>query len=99
MKPDLFWIPGPWRGNLAVVPRPRGGDWLEDEARAWQQAGIGVIVSLLETDEAAGLDLAKEPDAAKSNKYSLHFIPDPRSWCSSFARERALVPGGHREHS
>jgi protein-tyrosine phosphatase len=77
MKPDLFWIPGPWRGNLAVVPRPRGGDWLEDEARAWQQAGIGVIVSLLETDEAAGLDLAKEPDAAKSNNIRFISFPIP----------------------
>jgi len=31
MKPDIFWIPGPWRGRLAIVARPRGGDWLDDE--------------------------------------------------------------------
>jgi hypothetical protein len=72
MKPDLFWIPGPWRGNLAVVSRPRGGDWLEDEARAWKRAGIGVIVSLLENGEAAELDLTKELDVAESN--SIRFI-------------------------
>ena len=98
MKPDLFWIPGPWRGNLAVVPRPRGGDWLEDEARAWQQAGIGVIVSLLEPDEAAGLDLAKEPDAAKSNNIRFISFPIPDRGVPA-SQERALVPGGHREHS
>jgi len=40
MKADLFWIPGPWRGRLAIVPRPRGGDWLGDEARAGRRAGI-----------------------------------------------------------
>ena len=57
MKPDLFWIPGPWRGRLAVATRPRGGDWLEDEAIGWRRAGIDVIVSLLEEDEAAQLDL------------------------------------------
>ena len=77
MKPDLFWIPGPWRGNLAVVSRPRGGDWLEDEVRAWQQARIGVIVSLLETDEAAELDLAKEPEVAKSNNIRFISFPIP----------------------
>jgi hypothetical protein len=51
MNPDLFWIPGPWRGRLAVVMRPRGGDRLEDEADAWRRAGLDVIVSLLEKDE------------------------------------------------
>jgi len=75
MKPDLFWIPGPWRGNLAVVSRPRGGDWLEDEARGWKRAGIGVIVSLLENSEAEALDLTKELKVAESN--SIRFISFP----------------------
>jgi protein-tyrosine phosphatase len=42
------------------MPRPRGGDWLEDEASSWRQSGVGVIVSLLTRDEVADLDLAKE---------------------------------------
>src|SRR5215472_3508891 len=58
MKPDLFWIPGPWRGRLAVATRPRGGDWLEDELRSWREAGVDLSVSLLEPDEAAQLDLS-----------------------------------------
>ncbi len=40
MNPDLFPIPGPWRGRLAIVTRPRGGDWLEDEAGGWRRAGL-----------------------------------------------------------
>ena len=43
MNPDLFWIPGPWRGRLAVATRPRGGDWLEDEVNGWRRAGLDVV--------------------------------------------------------
>jgi hypothetical protein len=31
MRAQLYWIEGPWAGHFAIVPRPRGGDWLEDE--------------------------------------------------------------------
>lgn len=75
MNPDLFWIPGPWRGRLAVATRPRGGDWLEDEASGWRRAGLDVVVSLLEKEEAAQLELVHEEDVAESK--SLHFISFP----------------------
>jgi protein-tyrosine phosphatase len=75
MKPDLFWIPGPWQGRLAIVTRPRGGDWLEDEANGWRRAGIDIVVSLLEDDEAAQLGLTDEPRAAQANR--IHFISFP----------------------
>jgi protein-tyrosine phosphatase len=75
MNPDLFWVPGPWRGKLAVVARPRGGDWLEDEASGWHRSGIDVVVSLLEEAEAADLDLAHERDVAESN--GVHFVSFP----------------------
>jgi protein-tyrosine phosphatase len=77
MKPDLFWIPGPWRGSLAVVARPRGGDWLEDEARAWKGAGLDVVVSLLENEEAADLDLTKEREVVESNRIGFISFPIP----------------------
>jgi hypothetical protein len=41
-------IPGPWCGRLAVATRPRAGDWLEDEASGWRQAGRDLVVSPLE---------------------------------------------------
>jgi len=75
MTPDLFRIPGPWRGRLAIAARPRGGDWLEDEASGWRQAGIDVVVSLLEADEAAQLELADEAQAARAN--GIRFISFP----------------------
>lgn len=30
MRATLYWIDGVWPGRLAIVPRPRGDDWLED---------------------------------------------------------------------
>ena len=75
MNPDLFWIPGPWPGRLAVVARPRGGDWLEDEASGWRQAGLDVVVSLLENEEADQLGLAREGDVAEAK--GVHFISFP----------------------
>ena len=58
MRDKIFWIPGPWRGRLAILPRPRAGDWLDDETRAWRAAVVQVIVSLLEPQEEIELDLA-----------------------------------------
>lgn len=77
MKADLFWIPGPWRGRLAIAARPRGGDWLEDEANSWRRAGIGVVVSLLEQNEAAQLDLADEHQAVEKQAITFLSFPIP----------------------
>ena len=77
MNPNLFWIPGPWRGRLAVATRPRGGDWLDDETSGWRRAGLDLVVSLLESEEAAQLDLAQEADVAKSKGINFISFPIP----------------------
>lgn len=77
MTPDLFWIPGPWRGKLAIAARPRGGDWLEEEAGGWRRAGLDLVISLLEEDEAAQLDLAHECQAAAANGVRFVAFPIP----------------------
>lgn len=77
MKHDLFWIPGPWKGRLAVSTRPRGGDWLEDEIAGWRSAGLDVIVSLLEQDEAEQLGLENEGALAKSKELEFLSFPIP----------------------
>lgn len=65
MKAIVYWINGNWPGRLAIIARPRGGDWLEDEVAAWASAGLDVIVSLLEEDEAAELGLSQEGELCR----------------------------------
>jgi protein-tyrosine phosphatase len=77
MNPDLFWIPGPWRGRLAVIARPRGGEWMEDETAGWRRAGVDTVVSLLENDEAVQLQLAQEREAAESKGIDFISFPIP----------------------
>src|SRR5919198_8363 len=67
MRTELYWVDGAWPGRLAIMPRPRGGDWLEDEVRSWRQAGLDVIVSALTQDEIAELDLAAQAELSRAN--------------------------------
>jgi predicted protein tyrosine phosphatase len=75
MAAKVFWITGPWRGRLGIVPRPRGADWLDDETRAWREAGIDVVVSLLEPDEEAELALATESTSSAASGLDFRSFP------------------------
>lgn len=75
MRSELFTIPGPWPGRLAIVPRPRGSDWLEDEIRGWSRAGVDCVVSLLTETEEDALALAEEARYCREN--GIEFISYP----------------------
>src|SRR5690242_13278036 len=75
MRTELYWIESPWSGRLAIMPRPRGGDWLEDEVSSWRQAGIDVIVSALTKEESEELDLTREMEL--SQKSGIDFLAFP----------------------
>jgi protein-tyrosine phosphatase len=75
MRVKVFWVAGPWRGRLGILPRPRGGDWLGAETTAWREAGIDVVVSLLEPEEEAQLVL--EDEAAAATASGVEFRPFP----------------------
>src|SRR5438046_2788083 len=77
MRAKVFWVAGPWRGRLGILPRPRGGDWLGDETTAWREAGIDVVVSLLEPDEEAELVLEGEAAAAAASGVDFKPFPIP----------------------
>src|SRR5262245_62249708 len=89
MRTELYWVEGPWRGRLAIMPRPRGGDWLEDEVRAWRRAGVDVVVSLLTPDEVTDLDLGQEAALCRKAGIEFRTLPVP---------DRGVPPaGGVRE--
>lgn len=75
MIAEIFWTNEKYPGRLAIVPRPRGGEWLEDEAAAWAAAGIDVIVSMLETEETRAFDLEREAEFCAAN--GIEFVSFP----------------------
>ena len=55
VSPEIYWVPEMNAVRLAIMPRPRGDDWLVDEVRGWSTAGIGQVISLLEAHEVREL--------------------------------------------
>jgi protein-tyrosine phosphatase len=56
-----YWI----TAQLAIVLRPWGDDFLNGEMLTLREAGIDVVVSMLQKDEARNLGLAEEETCAK----------------------------------
>jgi protein-tyrosine phosphatase len=71
----LYLIDGPWKGRLAILPRPRGDDWLDDEVRELKQQGVDIIVSLLTHDESSEFGLTREAEISETN--GLHYLSFP----------------------
>lgn len=66
MRAELFKIKECPIGMLAIMPRPRAGDWLEDEIASWRSEGVHTVVSLLEESEIEELDLNNEQNICES---------------------------------
>jgi len=73
-----YKIKGPWPGELAIIPRPRGGDWLDDEISRLRDEGFDVVVSLLTREETEELGLIGERETIKRHglQYCNYPIPD-----------------------
>jgi protein-tyrosine phosphatase len=97
MTPQLYPIPGRWPGCLAITSRPRGGEGVEDEIRGWKNAGIDIVISLLEPAEERQLGLAEEANlVAKSGMQYISFpIPDLEV-PSAMPAANALLEAIHR---
>ena len=77
MKPTLYDIPTSTAGRLVTMPRPRGGDWLDDEMASLRAAGIDVVISLQTRTEQEELDLLGEPAAATHAGLDYRAFPIP----------------------
>jgi protein-tyrosine phosphatase len=69
---DVFWIAD---SGLAIVLRPRGDDWLENDLQRIRMAGIQTIVSTIESSEARKLGLADEGPSVE--RLGMRFISYP----------------------
>jgi hypothetical protein len=75
MQVKIYWISDIESGRLSIMPRPRGGDWLEDEIRSLKISGVDAVVSLLERDEITELDIAAEKSLCEAHGISYLSFP------------------------
>jgi protein-tyrosine phosphatase len=66
MKATIYSIKEAAPNRIAIVARPRGGDWLCDELDALSREGIDVLVSMLTEEETNELGLRREPEDCKA---------------------------------
>ena len=88
-----YWIRNDSEVRLAIVPRPRGGDWLADEIQALRRAGIEVLISALTPEESQELNLQFEEKECEISgvSYVAHCIPNRGLPSSSRAFEDMLA--------
>ncbi len=72
LRPAVHWVREVPDLKFALMPRPRGGEWLAGEVLGWRESGIRTVVSLLEGNEAIELEL--ENEEALCNSAGLHLI-------------------------
>ena len=75
MPSELYWIDTSSAFKLAIMARPRAGDWLEDEVAHWKQSGVSTVVSLLEREEID--DLGLEMEAVLCEKNGIQYLSFP----------------------
>ena len=75
MLSEIYWIPLAGTPELAIMARPRAGDWLEDEIAHWKNAGVQTVVSLLEDGEV--IDLGLEAERSLCTKSGINFVSFP----------------------
>ena len=68
----VYWITTEEDQRLAIVARPRGEGWLDDDIRALYEAGIEVLVSTLTPAEERELGLTDEAESCST--YNIEFI-------------------------
>ena len=60
LKATVYAITDAIPNHIAIVPRPRGNDWLCEEMSALSREGIEILVSMLTGEEAEELGLNEE---------------------------------------
>jgi protein-tyrosine phosphatase len=77
MRPSIYWLHLPEGGRLAIMPRPRAGDWLVGEIAGWKAEGINLVVDLLEPQEIIELELQQEETVCRGMDIDFVSFPIP----------------------
>ncbi|MCI0662795.1 MAG: tyrosine protein phosphatase [Acidobacteria bacterium] len=75
MKTTVYWLTADTTSRTGIMPRPRGGDWLEDEVRSLRDSHIDIVVSLLEKSEIE--ELCLQDEAGICEKYGITYLNYP----------------------
>ena len=75
MKTTVYWLNRDTVSRIGIMPRPRGGDWLDDEVCSLRDSNVDIVVSLLEESEIVELDLQDESDCCQ--KYGITYLNYP----------------------
>lgn len=76
-QPDVYWLRELESVRLAIMPRPRSGEWLGDEIAGWKRLGVQTVVSLLEPNEVRELDLVQEESLCMAADMQFISFPIP----------------------
>ncbi|WP_372365358.1 hypothetical protein [Candidatus Uabimicrobium sp. HlEnr_7] len=103
MKASIYWIETTKKGRLAVLGRPRAGDWLEDEIKSWRESKIDVVVSLLVDYEVEELGLTQQAEICSQNKIDYISFPiydrqcpdQDKTTADFIAKLAKLIVNGH----
>jgi hypothetical protein len=91
MKPEIYWIPVSV-GRLAIMARPRAGEWLRDEIEGWHKVGVRGVVSLLEASEVHEPELGEEKSCCEASGIRfVSFAIRDRGVPTSIPLTRALI--------
>jgi len=77
MPSDIYWIDAGVPMRLAIMARPRAGEWLADEVANWEREGVEIVASLLEPDEVRELELEQEPTLCRRHGIEFRSFPIP----------------------
>lgn len=71
----IYWINEFGKGNLGMMARPRGNEWLENEVLKLKLQEVDIVVSLLERHEEKELEITGEQGLCE--KHNIEFIHFP----------------------
>lgn len=91
---DLFWIEGPGPGRIGVMPRPYGGEGLEDDLLDLRRQEVDTLVSLLERSEVERYELEREGELCAAMGIDFLPYPIPDHTAPKDLRSTGLFVGG-----
>ncbi len=71
----VYWVSEKHGARVGIMPRPRGGEWLDSDIKSLSNQGVQVVVSLLTKEEAIELELSDEFDLCTQN--GIDFVSFP----------------------